>query len=235
MTYIAAIIATHNRHRLLAERALPSVACQSRPPDVLIVVDDSDEEHRNFNKRIAEYFRAHGTKVVYLENYRAPGASGAWNTALSWLQGSEPTAFVALLDDDDAWEPVYLERCEKAVTESNLDMVAAGIVYHKSSEHEGWPLSIPERLDVGQLLVRNPHVQGSNLFVRLRKLLEAGGFDEALTSTTDRDICIRLTDLGTVKFGAIEEHLVPLRGGRPASPVRGRRRREAGRTATVLS
>ena len=40
------------------------------------------------------------------------------------------------------------------------------------------------------------------------QLLEAGGFDEALTSTTDRDICIRLADLGTVKFGALNECLV---------------------------
>ena len=30
----------------------------------------------------------------------------------------------------------------------------------------------------------------------LAKMLEAGGFDEALVSTTDRDVCIRLADLG---------------------------------------
>ena len=56
--------------------------------------------------------------------------------------------------------------------------------------------------------MRNPHIQGSNLFVRLRKLLEAGGFDEALASTTDRDICIRLADLGSVRYGALAKHLV---------------------------
>ena len=208
MTSIAAIIATHNRHQLLAERALPSVAHQSRPPDVLVVVDDSDEEHKPSNRRIVANFQIQGTEVVYLENFRTPGAAGAWNSALSWLQDAEPLAFAAFLDDDDAWAPTYLERCEEAVTEGNVDMVAAGIVYHKTSVHEGWPLSIPERLDVGQLFVRNPHVQGSNLFVRLRKLLEAGGFDEALTSTTDRDMCIRLTGLGSVRFEPLNEHLI---------------------------
>ena len=59
-----------------------------------------------------------------------------------------------------------------------------------------------------ELLVRNPHIQGSNLFVRLRKLLEAGEFDEGLVSTTDRDVCIRLADLGSVRFGPVHEHLV---------------------------
>ena len=208
MISIAAVVATHNRPELLAKRALNSVARQTRPPDILVVVDDSDEEYRLTNRRIVASFRARDAKVVYLENYRTPGAAGAWNTALSWLQGSAPLAFAALLDDDDAWAPTYLEQCESAAIDGDLDMVAAGIVYHKSSEHEGWPLSIPERLDIAQLLVRNPHIQGSNLFVKLRKLLEAGGFDEALRSTTDRDMCIRLADLDAVRFGSAQQHLV---------------------------
>ena len=56
--------------------------------------------------------------------------------------------------------------------------------------------------------MRNPHIQGSNLFVLLRRLLEAGGFDESLTSTTDRDICIRLADLGSIRYGGLRENLV---------------------------
>ena len=39
-------------------------------------------------------------------------------------------------------------------------------------------------------------------------MLEAGGFDESLKSTTDRDICIRLADLGSVRYGAVRRHLV---------------------------
>ena len=208
MSFIAAIVATHNRPQLLANRALESIARQSRPPDYLIVVDDSDPKVRRTNEQIAADFRADSTKTVYLENYRTPGAAGAWNTGLSWLQGTEPSSFVAILDDDDAWAPTYLESCERMALEGCLDMVAAGLIYHTSSEHTGRPLSIPDSLDVEELLVRNPHIQGSNLFVRLRKLLEAGGFDEALASTTDRDICIRLADLGSVRYGPLDEHLV---------------------------
>lgn len=47
------------------------------------------------------------------------------------------------------------------------------------------------QLHAGPFLVGNPHVQGSNLFLRLGSLLEAGSFDEALQSCTDRDLCIR--------------------------------------------
>ena len=208
MSFIAALVATHNRPQLLVNRALESIARQSRPPDYLIVVDDSDPKVRRTNEQIAADFRADGTKTVYLENYRTPGAAGAWNTGLSWLQGTEPSSFVATLDDDDAWAPTYLESCERKALKGRLDMVAAGLIYHTSSEHTGRPLTVPDRLDVEDLLVRNPHIQGSNLFVRLRKLLEAGGFDEALASTTDRDICIRLADLGSVGYGSLDEHLV---------------------------
>lgn len=204
---IAALVPTHNRQELLAERSLASISRQTRTPDYLIIIDDSSPDVRPENQRIAEDFRCPGTRVVYLENCRTPGLSGAINTALMWLQAEAPSALVALLDDDDAWEPNYLERCASFLTENDLDMVASGIIYHETggkSRH----LSSPPKLDVNELLVRNPHIQGSNLFVRLEKLLEAGGFDEALISTTDRDVCIRLADLGSVMYRNLPDRLV---------------------------
>ena len=208
MPKIAAVIATHNRPELLTNRALASVELQTRPPDYLVVVDDSDLTTRPVNEEIVSGVMAVGVKTVYLENHRASGLSGACNSALSWLQSVAPDVYVATLDDDDSWAPTYLQRCEESVMRDSLDMVAAGILYHSSPNDRGRPLRIPDRLDANELLVRNPHIQGSNLFVRLRKLLEAGGFDEGLVSTTDRDICIRLADLGSVRFGPLNEHLV---------------------------
>ncbi len=207
MISIVALIPTHNRPDLLSQRALASIARQSRMPDYLVIVDDSGPTHRAANRRVADGFDFPSARVVYLENSRTPGLSGAVNTALAWMQAQTPCAFVALLDDDDAWEPTYLEWCEEAITSNDLDMAAAGIVYH-GRDAEARHLDSPEELDVGELLVRNPHIQGSNLFVRLEKMLEAGGFDEALVSTTDRDMCIRLADLGTVRYGKLSDYLV---------------------------
>ena len=208
MITIAAVVATHNRPEMLANRSLASIVRRTRLPDYLLVVDDSDISIRPVNAEAVSAVTIEGTRVVYLENQRTAGASGAWNTALAQLQSIDPSASVAVLDDDDAWAETYLEQCEREVLSGGLDMVAAGLVFHRAEDTEGEPLAPPDSLNVSDLLVRNTHIQGSNLFVRLRKLLEAGGFDEALASTTDRDLCIRLADLGTVKFGATNECLV---------------------------
>ena len=208
MPSIAAVVATHNRPELLEKRSLASIVLQTRPPDYLAVVDDSDMEIRSTNAEIVARLVLPRTRAVYLENLRTPGASGAWNTALSHLQEVDSSVFMAVLDDDDAWTPTYLEECEGAVLERDLDMVASGLVFIRSQGSDGDLLDPPGSLNARDLRVRNTHIQGSNLFVRLRRLMEAGGFDEALTSTTDRDICIRLADLGTVKYGALNEHLV---------------------------
>ena len=208
MASIAAVVATYNRPELLAGRSLASIALQTRLPDYLVVVDDSDIEVRSVNAGVVARLGGPGAKTIYLENRRTPGASGAWNTALSRLHEIDRSVFIAILDDDDAWAPTYLEECERAVSERDLDMVASGLVFIRSQDQDTQLLDPPSALDADDLLVRNTHIQGSNLFVRLRNLLEAGGFDEALTSTTDRDICIRLADLGNVRYGALNGHLV---------------------------
>lgn len=205
---IAAVVATCNRPDYLANRSLASISKQTRPPDLLVVVDDSNPKSRMTNREIVADFARHGVRVAYLENYRTPGASGAWNTALAHLQKTIPACYVAILDDDDAWKPTYLQRCQETALDRNLDMVAAGLLWCKSPDDPGRPLTQPDRLDARDFFSNNPHIQGSNLFVRLRTLLEAGGFDEALPSTTDRDLCIRLADLGQVRFQSLREHLV---------------------------
>lgn len=172
------------------------------------MVDDSDEDARRTNARIVAEFDVGGVETRYLENCRAPGVSGASNTALDYFEANHPATFVAFLDDDDAWDPSYLMKCERVALDGELDMVAAGLIYRPSGDSDGVLLDPPNELDSAELLVRNTHIQGSNTFVRLSRILEAGGFDEGMVSTTDRDVCIRLADLGTVRYGALREHLV---------------------------
>lgn len=201
--FVVVVVATKNRPQLLAQRSLPSVIAQTRAPDQIVVVDDSAPNTRTQNLQTVEALDLQ--RLTYLVNHRTCGASGSWNTALTYLLnhvGDPQNTFVAILDDDDAWEPTYLEQC----LEHPADMVAANIIRHTNDEST--TTDAPAQLLADDFLVGNPGIQGSNLFVRLSVLLSAGGFDEALVSTTDRDLCIRLADLGTVHYRHLPVSLV---------------------------
>ncbi|MEM4218320.1 MAG: hypothetical protein QXZ09_09895, partial [Candidatus Methanomethylicaceae archaeon] len=66
----------------------------------------------------------------------------------------------------------------------------------------------PYHLIADDFLVGNPGVQASNLFIRLSTILEAGCFDESLQSCTDRDLCIRLSQLPDLKYGIVKRPTV---------------------------
>ncbi len=208
---IAVVVATHNRRQLLSARCLPSVAGQTRIPDFLVVVDDSSDDYRQKNRAVVDALNLSGCQIAYLENQRTGGASGAWNTALEFLaeEASETDQlFVAFLDDDDSWSRKYVETCLTAACEGQLDMVAADILRYGVPGRSPALQKAPEELQADDFLVGNPGIQGSNLFVRLSVLLAAGQFDEALPSSTDRDLCIRIAELGHIRYDRVNEPLV---------------------------
>ena len=193
---VVALVASKDRPALLATRSLPSIALQQRRCDELILVDDSsDLSSLNLTQKIAE---DHGLPVSPLRNRRTRGAAGAWNTGLDHLarNTADPrTTYVAFLDDDDGWSPDHLARCCDAA-DSGATLIASGFTRAVTGlpDQEIMP---PPDLDVGAFYVGNPGVQPSSMMVRLDRLLEAGLFDEALTSCTDRDLLIRMLRIST--------------------------------------
>lgn len=210
-TKIAVVIATCNRIHLMKTRTLPSIAAQTRSPDFLIVVDDSTPSTRHANAELLSSLSLHDCKVVYFENNRTAGACGAWNTALDYLLDEVDDfhhLFVAILDDDDSWSPEYLEQCEATAKAHELDAVATGLRRFESGSAMPLVSQAPKELRVKDFLTGNPGIQCSNLFLRFSVLLDVGGFDEALHCTTDRDLCIKIADLGTVRYGTISAALL---------------------------
>ncbi len=208
---VAVLIATSDRPALFQCRALPSIASQSRPPSRVVIVDDStDDAAAAGTARTVRAWRPTGIAVDFLRNRRTRGASGAWNSGLDHLLrtcGDPRQVHVAILDDDDRWEPRHLERCIAAVEKHDFDMVA--VPFWRISEAAEPRLKTPPRsLDIADFLIGNPGIQGSNLGVRLSALLEAGMFDESLPSCTDRDLCVRLAELPGLRYGTTSEPTV---------------------------
>ena len=201
---VAVLVATADRPGLLVSRALPSIGQQTLAPARVLVVDDSrDGEASRPTVRAMRSWRRPGVDVALLCNRRTKGAPGAWNTGLDRLLrtcGDPTRVYVAILDDDDRWEPGHLESCLALAGQRNLDLVAAPFLRIEEGE-EPKTIFPPKGLDAADFLTGNPGIQASNLVCRLSVLLEAGLFDEALSSCTDRDLCIRIADLPGVRYG----------------------------------
>lgn len=207
MTQIIGVIATKNRNELL-KRALMSAINQTRKLDELIVVSDSDEKDFQKDRDLCE------SKCIFLRDRYTRNYAGNLNTAIDnivlrhIIYNDENTddIYIAFLDDDDSWKSNYIESCYFKLS-SKPDFVVTGLNY--SSEGKVFPLSVPTCLEKTSFLAKNPHIQGSNTFIKLSILLKAGCFDEALNSTTDRDFFTRVIMLNP-KYEIINETLVDI-------------------------
>jgi peptidoglycan/xylan/chitin deacetylase (PgdA/CDA1 family)/GT2 family glycosyltransferase len=214
------IIATRGRPQLA--RALCSIHLQTLPPSRVIISVDARDARRLAVER-AVRARASRLEIEVCRNDRSKGAAGAWNTALCRLLrrcNNPESTLVSFLDDDDAWEPTHLAEVDAAMARG-AEVVATSVVrYELPAPAAGLEHHPPARLVPGDFLRGNPGIQGSNLSARLSALLEAGMFDEALKSCTDRDLCIRLADLG-VRYEGVHAggvHHDARRRGRLSTP-----------------
>lgn len=192
---IAALIATKPGRSELLLRAVSRIVSQRRPADLSVLVSDRDRSATD----------APGVKrgdivmpgAVVLVNRYSPGAAGTWNTGLTWLHEHGFRGYVAILDDDDEWDPDHLSQCELAGTLDDADVVLSGLRVMKDGvEIPRSPLSSVSRND---FLAGNPGWQGSNTFVKLDALMRVGGFTDGLPSTNDRDLAVRLLGLPDLK------------------------------------
>ncbi|QDE92816.1 hypothetical protein BHS06_29685 [Myxococcus xanthus] len=167
---------------------MPSIRRQTRAVREVIVVNDGatfDAE-----KQAKLRLLLHPLPLVMLDNRRAPGAAGAWNTGLEHLLALSQDGFVALLDDDDTWEASHIEDNLRAAERERADIVVSGLRLLMDGHERERPL--PEGLLPGDFLVGNPGWQGSNTFVSHRLWATVRGFRDGLRSLNDRDLAIRM-------------------------------------------
>lgn len=184
----SALVATRNRWELLVGRALPSIRRQTCAVREVVVVNDGasfDAEQQVALRRLL-----HPLPLVVLDNRRARGAAGAWNTGLEHLLAMSRDGFVALLDDDDTWEESHIAENLRAAECERADIIVSGLrLVMDGQERER---ALPEGLVPSDFLVGNPGWQGSNTFVSRRLWATIRGFRDGLRSLNDRDLAIRL-------------------------------------------
>lgn len=97
---VSVVIPTHNRPELLAE-ALQSVSAQTLADWEAIVVDDASEPSVD----PALIRQTYGPRVKVLRHNQAKGGAASKNTGIQAASGR----YMAFLDDDDVYDPNYLE------------------------------------------------------------------------------------------------------------------------------
>jgi len=183
MPCVSVAISTWNRAHLVG-RAIRSALAQTFEDFELFVVDDGSTDATP--EVLAGVDDGRLRRVRHDQNY---GISRTRNTALGLARGE----WLAFLDDDNEWAPDYLER-QLAFAASRP---GAGVTYcraRRRSARSGAEVELPE-LRQGRVfcdLVEgwNPFV--SSALIRRAILLEAGGVDERLRATEDRDLWMRL-------------------------------------------
>lgn len=185
---VTVVVATRDRAHLLP-RALRSILSQTHPGFEIIVVDDGSTDGT------AEVVSAlQDPRIRYLRNDVSLGAGGAVNRGIA--EGRAP--FVAFLDDDDEWLPTKLEVQLQRFREESPD---TGVVYtgrwllRGGTRTYGPPPSILARGGRihREILLRQTFIPLICAMVRRACFDELGGFDEALPTSCDYDLWVRLS------------------------------------------
>jgi len=181
---ISVVIPNYNYGRYLPQ-AIDSALAQSYPHLEVIVVDDGSTDDS------AAVQRQYGERVRWLQQ-RHQGVSAARNWGIQESRGE----VVAFLDADDIWHPAKLERQAALLRNPAVGLVYCGVQYITAA---GQPLATNVAGQRGRVLqelalLRAPGVpvNGSTLLVRQACLQRTGGFDVALSTSADWDLCRRI-------------------------------------------
>lgn len=207
---IDCVVPTHGRPHFLAE-CLSSVAAQTSPPALVVVVSD-DGDHRS-REVVEEFRRAHPQlSCCFLDRSAGrPGASASRNAGAR--QGSAP--LIAFLDDDDLWEPAYLQSAAGALAATSCDAVVTA--FRRFSAAGPGAVVVPDReLSARDVFRRAAGVTGSSIVVRRPVFDDLDGFDVHLPVQNDRDFFLRLLT-ASASYQVVADPLVQVRdhsGGR---------------------
>lgn len=182
MKEISVIIPTADR----AEKTLSllqRLTQQTLKPKEVIVVDNGIHKLKvNHNQFSLE--------ILVIRTEPRIGASRARNIGAK----SASCDYLAFIDDDDFWEPDYLEMVMQSFQETNADAVVGQLMRKKQTNqtvkpYKQFPKNIQHQRSV---FYSNPGFGGQNLTIKRKVFLNLNGFDETMPASVDRDLAARL-------------------------------------------
>ena len=180
---VSVIIPACDRDHLL-KNAVNSVLSQSLLPAKILIVDNGLHEVN---------IKFDDTRVTIVRTPPRIGPGKSRNIGVNACG----TAIIAFLDDDDLWDPKYLEYTMAKFEQTDADIVVGqlkrkgldGLVRDYKMFPEG-----PERQR--SVFYRNEGFGGTNIAMRKDVFVEIGGFDECMPASVDRDLAAKLLIAG---------------------------------------
>jgi glycosyltransferase involved in cell wall biosynthesis len=180
---VSVYLPTHNRADLLAE-CISSVLAQTWSDYELIVVDDGSTDH---TPEVLAESAALDPRVRVIRLATSQGAPHARNVAIEAMCGEYATG----IDDDDLMLPWRLAQLMKAASD-RWSFICSAFVLEKAGGRRRIINARARSITLNDILHRN--IAGNQALVRVDRLREIGGFDEALRSSQDYDLWTRLIE-----------------------------------------
>ncbi len=188
---VSVIIPSYNMEKF-TPLTVESVLAQDYLNVEIIIVDDGSTDGS------LTALSRFGDRIRVLEQKNA-GACAARNRGLAECKGE----FVAFLDCDDLWERHKLSRCVEALMAEPTAVMVHSHAYCIDAEGKVFgPPSFPPRPEgkVFAELARLNHVMNSTPLCRTAAVRAVGGWDEAIFTTADWDLWLRLAQRGGISF-----------------------------------
>jgi O-antigen biosynthesis protein len=200
---VSAIITTFNRERFLGA-AMESVLFQTHRDLELLVLDNSSSDGT-----AAIVARRTDPRIRYVR-HRPLTIAAARNLGLREARGE----FVAFLDDDDEWLPPKLERQVAVLRRGSqsLGLVYGGFTWidERGVAARTHLPTLRGRILTDLLWQRDAFTgSASNPMMRAAALAALGGFNEALVTSEDWELYLRLAERFEVEY--VPEVLVRIR------------------------
>ena len=182
---IGIVIPTHERPRLL-HRALASLRDQTRPDWQAIVVKNGDRLPAEYAE-VRAAWRGEG-RIRFL-HHPVAGLPVALNQGLRVVEGS----YLSILEDDDEWEPTFLEEMARCLdSRPEVD-----VVYCDQAEYEGGRIVNRVGPPAGPFqrwrLLQGNWIAFPMAMFRRECLQTLGDLDELCDGATDWDTWLRLS------------------------------------------
>lgn len=180
---ITAIIPAYNGVSRYLEQAIRSVLAQRYQAGELIIVDDASTDD-------TAHLVGQFPKVRYVRRAVNGGQAAARNEGARLAEGE----FLAFLDQDDLWEPTFLqEMMAEALARPDAAVIHAdGFQINESNQILEYDAAMKHMAGITQMLRGGHDVATSGSLFRKACFDAVGGYDEQLSIWEDIDLAIRL-------------------------------------------